>query len=139
MLARVRVIGLASNIAYPSPDVLTCIFYGVPFHSHLNPISTGNHRILDSFSLIPNHNYRICPDTVQICPNRCALLCSNKRHITSNSHLLTDKTSKDHPKTLKFERYSGLFSCRTCANRQFHAVVNRAGPCSSYLPYICIS
>ena len=48
--------------------------------------------------------YRICPYT-STCPNRCTCPCSTK-HITSNSHHMPDKTSKDHPKTLKFERYA---------------------------------
>ncbi len=61
--------------------------------------------------------YHICPYT-SACPNRHARPCSTK-HITSNSHKIPDKTSKDRPKTLKFERYSGLFGCRACANRHF--------------------
>ncbi len=77
--------------------------------------------------------YQICPNR-RTCPNRRAPPCS-KKHITSNSYQILDKTSKDCPKTLKFERYSGLFGCRTCANRHF--LVNK-GPCGSCLPYICV-
>ncbi len=43
--------------------------------------------------------YQICPYT-SACPNhanRCTCPCS-KKHITSNSHQMPDKTSKDHPK-----------------------------------------
>ena len=46
-------------------------------------------------------HYRICPYTCQ-CPNRHACPCS-KKHITSNMYQMPDKSSKDHPKTLKFE------------------------------------
>ncbi len=41
--------------------------------------------------------YRICLYT-SACPNRCARPCSKN----------PDKASKDRPKTLKFEQYSGL-------------------------------
>ncbi len=37
---------------------------------------------------------------------------------------MPDKTSKDRPKTLKFEWYSRLFGCRTCAN--CHFLVNKS-------------
>ena len=43
--------------------------------------------------------YRISPNR-SACPNRCTPLCG-KKHITSNSHQVLDKTSKDHPKTVK--------------------------------------
>ena len=43
---------------------------------------------------------------------------------------MPDKTSKDHQETLKFERYSGMFGCRTCAN--CHFVVNKVHMVSVY-------
>ena len=77
--------------------------------------------------------YHIRPYT-SVCSNRRASP-SSKTHITSNSQQMPDKTSKDRPKTLKFEQYSGLFGCRTWANHHF--LVNK-GPCGSCLPYICV-
>ena len=46
---------------------------------------------------------------------------------------MPDQTSKDRPNPLKFERYSSLFGCCTCANR--HVLINK-GPPSSRFPYI---
>ncbi len=59
------------------------------------------------FDFFDKMTYRICPNR-SACPNRRAPPCS-KKHITSNSHQMPDKTLKDCHKTVKNIKIRAVF------------------------------